>query len=91
MDIYFAIGAVAIGIGTILSIIGSIWLLILAFREGMAWGLAAMFVPFVMLIFTVMYFRETWQPFVLNSLGFVITMMGMAVWYFAIGPEAFLL
>ncbi|KAA3647719.1 MAG: hypothetical protein DWQ07_01680 [Chloroflexi bacterium] len=90
MDIFFAIGIIAIGIGTILSTVGSIWLLILAFREGTMWGLAAMFVPFVMLVFVIMYFGETWQPMVINLLGGVIATLGLAILYFAVGPELLL-
>ena len=91
MDLFMAIGVVAIGIGSILSTIGSIWLLVLAFREGMVWGLAAMFVPFVLLIFVIMYFGETWQPMVINLLGGVIAMLGLAILYFVAGPELFLM
>lgn len=91
MDIFFTIGVIALGIGSIIAFIGNIWLLVLAFREGMVWGLAAMFVPFVMLVFVVMYFGETWQPMAINILGTLIAVMGFLILYFAIGPEALLL
>ena len=91
MSIFFTIGVIALVIGSIISVIGNIWLLVLAFREGMVWGLAAMFVPFVMLVFVVMYFGETWQPMAINILGTLIAVMGFLILYFAIGPEALLL
>lgn len=62
--------------GVIVSIIGGLWLLIMAFQTSVLWGLACLFIPFVSLIFVFTHWEEA-KPAFLTSLG------GAALVFFA--------
>ncbi len=64
--------------GVILSVIGGIWFLIVAFQESVLWGLGCMFVPFVSLIFLISHWRDAAKPFGLSLLGSVIIAIALA-------------
>jgi hypothetical protein len=68
---------VLVGIGGFLSLIGGIWFLAKAFGTSVLWGLGCMFVPFVGLIFLIMYFKDSYKPFLVAILGTVIAGGGM--------------
>lgn len=64
--------AVGIGLmilGFVLSTVGNIWILILAFRKHIGWGIAALLLPFVGFIFVVMNWNRTWKPFLIYLLS----------------------
>ena len=69
--------------GVILSVIGGIWFLIVAFQESVLWGLGCMFVPFVSLIFLITHWRDAAKPFGVSLLGSVMVLM---VWRAAVPP-----
>ncbi len=64
-------------LGLVLLVIGGIWFVIAAFREGILWGLGVLFVPFVSLIFLVLGWPEAKRPFFLQlvGLGFILVAM----------------
>ena len=53
-------------------LICSIWLLVIAFRTNVMWGLAYLFIPFAALVFVFMNWDKTRKPF-------LIFLGGMAV------------
>ncbi len=55
--------------GLILGIVGSLWIVIVAFQAGLFWGLGSLFVPIVGLIFCILNFREMWKPLLLAVIG----------------------
>lgn len=61
-------------LGLVLLVIGGIWFIIAAFREGILWGLGVLFIPFVSLIFLVLGWPEAKRPFFLQlaGLGFIL-------------------
>jgi hypothetical protein len=67
-----AVGMVIFAIGAIVSIIGGIWFLIVAFRQSVWWGLGCLFVPFVSLVFLIMHWRDAAKPFFVSLLGTAI-------------------
>ena len=66
-----------LGLGMLLFATAGIWFLVAAFREGVGWGLACLFLPLAAPIFLIMHLRETWKPGLLSFLGAVFCMGGM--------------
>lgn len=59
-------------IGLLLSIIGGIWLLVVAFKTSILWGLGTFFIPFVGLVFVFMHWQVAKKPFLLSLLAVVL-------------------
>jgi len=59
-------------IGVLLAIIGNLWIVVLAFRTGLLWGLCCLFVPPVGLVYCALNFRETWKPLIVAIVGLVM-------------------
>ena len=66
------VGMIIWGIGLLISVIGGIWFLVVAFRETIWWGLGSLFIPFVALIFLIMHWGDAKNPFFVSLLGVVI-------------------
>jgi len=56
-------------VGVIISLVGGVWLVILAFRQSLLWGLATVFIPFAALVFAVMFWDEAKRPFFISIAG----------------------
>ena len=56
-------------IGLALAVIGGIWLLVVAFKTSILWGLGSLLVPFVSLVFVVMHWQASKNPFLLQLAG----------------------
>jgi hypothetical protein len=70
-----ALAMVIIFIAVALSAIGGLWFVFISFAEGgILWGLAVIFIPFVPLIFLILYWRYTWKPFALLAVGFALSL-----------------
>ncbi len=68
------------GVGLLLSLSGSIWILVIAFSEGLAQGLLCLLVPCYILFFTFSRWEETKGAFLLEVLPFANWLV-----FFAIG------
>lgn len=64
-------------VGSIVSIIFGIHLLIVAFRTSILWGLGYLFVPFVALIFVIVHWSEAKTPFLRSLIGVALIILGM--------------
>ena len=64
-------------VGGVMTTIGSIWFLIVAFKENIFWGLGCIFLPFVSLIFLCMNWYRAREPFMLQFTGFIIFYLGI--------------
>lgn len=62
---FLIIPAVILGL---VSAVTSLWLVVIAFRKHVLWGLASLFVPFAVLAFAIKHWDETRKPFLI-SLG----------------------
>ncbi len=73
-----AIAIVLIVLGFLLSFIGGIWGLVLAFQESAVWGLLYLFVPFASLVFVITKWGKpaVKNSFLLGLLGLGIAMLG---------------
>jgi hypothetical protein len=53
----------------LVSLLGSLWFLMVAFRAGIVWGLACLFIPFAALVFLAMHWEEAKKPFLMSFLA----------------------
>lgn len=63
-------------LGIILLLIGGLWIVVNAFRTSVLWGLGALLVPFVSLIFAVMNFGNNKIPLAISVVGGILMFMG---------------
>jgi len=64
-------------LGALVACVSGIWLLVLAFKEHILWGLGSLLVPFVGLIFVVMHWRKAWMPFAVSLAGTGLMVAGL--------------
>jgi hypothetical protein len=55
--------------GYILSFLGSLWIIVLAWQKGVLWGVGCLVFPLIQLIYVVMNWKETKQAFFLQLAG----------------------
>jgi hypothetical protein len=84
MDTSSIAGLVFALIGVLMYTIGSIWVLVLAFRRHIGWGLASLLIPFVLLVFGVMNWSETQEGMMLTFVGMVVTMFVSGLYFTAL-------
>jgi hypothetical protein len=63
--------------GLVAMLVGSISLIVLAFQQETMWGCACLFIPFVALVFTIMYWEKARKPFGIWVIGWVIGVIGL--------------
>ncbi len=63
------LGLLVLIAGLIISLIGGIWFLVVAFRESILWGLGCIFIPFVSLFFLIIHWKDASKPFFVSLLG----------------------
>lgn len=63
-------------LGLVLIAVGTIWIVINAFGESVMWGLGALLLPFVAVIFALMNFAGNKLPLLLYIAGVVMYVMG---------------
>jgi hypothetical protein len=59
-------------LGILFIVVGHLWIVVLAFRTGLLWGLGCLFLPPVSLIYCVLGFRETWKPLAVVVAGWAM-------------------
>jgi hypothetical protein len=74
---------VLIGAGLLLLVVGHLWLVTLAFKQGAGWGLGCLIVPFVSVVFLILYWDEAKRPFLFAILGGALAGAGFA----GVGPD----
>lgn len=65
------------GVGWLVSIIGSIMLLIVAFKESVLWGLGCLFIPFVALVFIIMHWSISKRAFFIQLAGIALIFLAV--------------
>jgi hypothetical protein len=65
-------------VGMIVALVGGIWLLVVAFKESVWWGLGSLLLPFVSLIFVIMHWQVSKKPFLISLAGTVLLLV--AAW-----------
>lgn len=70
------IGLLLMAVGGIAAFVGGIWFLIVTFSEGVGWGLACLFIPFVALFFLVKFWEDAKNPFLTQVGGLLVMFLG---------------
>ena len=73
-------------LGLVLLFIGNAWLVVLAFEESLLWGIGALCVSFVGLIFAFTRWGIAKQPFFIMVVGAILLFMGIV--FGATAPHA---
>jgi len=63
-------------LAVILSLVGGIWFIVIAFRQSVVWGLVVIFVPFASLVFLVKYWQQAKTSFFIQLIGTVLYFAG---------------
>jgi hypothetical protein len=63
-------------LGAVLALVGAIWLLVVAFKKSVWWGLGSFFIPFVNVIFAIMNWQVSKTPFLIMIGGIVLCVIG---------------
>jgi hypothetical protein len=63
-------------LGSVVALVGAIWLLVVAFKESVWWGLGSIFIPFVSLVFVIMHWQVSKKPFLIQVAGVVLCVVG---------------
>lgn len=73
-------------------LVGFIWLLVVAFKTHVLWGLACLFLPFATVVFAILNWRQAAKPFLLHTassvLIFVLAWSYIASFIGTLDPEA---
>jgi len=70
------LGILLMAAGGLVTLAGGLWFLMVAFEEGIGWGLGCLLVPFVSLIFLVTHWDEAGKPFLVQLAGMVPFVLG---------------
>lgn len=68
---------VVLGIGLLISIVCGLWMLVLQFQTSILWGLGCLVIPFVSLIWLIMYWDAGKKPFLISLVGVLLTIGGL--------------
>lgn len=64
-------------VGAVLCLVGTLWITINAFRESILWGIGALLLAPVTLIFAILHFGENKIPILLYVLGLALVVAGI--------------
>jgi hypothetical protein len=73
------LGLILMIVGIVVSVVGGLWFLGVAFGESVLWGLACLFIPFAALFFLISHWDEAGKPFLVQLAGAVPMVLGMAM------------
>ena len=63
-------------IGSVIAIVGGIWIVVIAFQDSVLWGLLCLFIPCVALYYVITHWEKTKKPFLIEVVGGVICAVG---------------
>ena len=67
------------GIGTLIAIVGGLWIVVIAFQESVLWGLCSLFIPCVALYYVITHWEKTKKPFLIEVAGGLLCALGSAL------------
>lgn len=63
-------------VAALAGLLAQLWVLVAAFKKSIFWGLAVFFIPFVSLVFIVLYFSDMKYPVLLYLIAIVLGVAG---------------
>jgi hypothetical protein len=73
------LGMILMAAGGIATVVGGIWLIVLAFRKSILWGLGSLFISPIAIVFAIMNWSIAKRPFLIEIAGVVVLFIGMAL------------
>lgn len=70
------------GIGGLLTLVSTIWLLVLGFKEHVLWGLAIFFLPGAGLVYGIMRWAKAQEALILGFVGGMMLVAGTVLPFF---------
>jgi thiol-disulfide isomerase/thioredoxin len=84
------LGKALLWTGWIAFTLSGFWFLVVAFREGVGWGIACFFLyPIAHFIFLIKHWSQGWKPFVVGTLGIVLCVIGVGLMGASVFGEIF--
>ena len=71
-------GVIVMWVGLALMLVGALLFVIAAFREGILWGLAVLFLPIVSIIFLIVHWHRAKDPFLMQVSGFIFVLIAVS-------------
>jgi hypothetical protein len=63
-------------VGWAIGFVGAIWLLVVAFKKSVGWGIASLLIPFANVVFAFMNWQDSKKPFLVMVGGIVLCVIG---------------
>jgi hypothetical protein len=63
-------------LGQLMALIGTLWMLFVAFEEGFFWGFGCLLLPFMIIYFTFAFWSEAKKPFLVWLAGWILVAIG---------------
>lgn len=82
------LGMVLAGIAAIAMLVFSIQILIMAFKTSVAWSLASLSIPFVILVFVFKHWQQTKKPFLYALACVPVMIVGQVLVFMGAGGVA---
>ena len=70
------LGYILFFLGCLAWLAGDLRFLVVAYRQGAAWFLGCLFLPFVPLAFLCLNLKQTWRPVTLSTAGYLVAGLG---------------
>ena len=67
------------GIGSLLAIVGYIWIVVIAFQDNVGWGIGSLLCFIAGLVYVAQHWEATKKPFLIWLAGFVLSMIGQGI------------
>lgn len=64
-------------IGSLVNIVGSIWLIIKAFKTHIAWGVTSLLIPGALIVYCIKHWEQTKRPFFISHGALVVAFVGI--------------
>ena len=73
------LGTALSALAGIAMLVFGIQILITAFKTSVGWGLASLFIPFVVLVFVAKHWEATKTPFLRSLIAFAVALVGTGI------------
>ena len=73
------LGMILTAIGGVMAVVGGVWVIVLAFRKSVMWGLLCLFVSPVAIYFAIKNWDIAKRPFLIEIAGIVLLFIGIAL------------
>jgi len=73
------LGWIVLAMGWVLSFLGSLWIIVVAWQRSVLWGFGCFVLPALQLVYVGLHWKETKEGFFLLLAGFVLVIVGHAL------------